>query len=91
MGKFQFAFICLVSLLNIYTFLFILLLFIFFTTVGQINNFPQKVPCQKTDNIVIYCRSGGRAGNAAQTLRGMGYSNCHVFPGGVREWMANQK
>jgi len=35
--------------------------------------------------ILIYCRSGVRAANAAQILAGMGYTNVYNF-GGIMDW-----
>ncbi|MCF6192370.1 MAG: rhodanese-like domain-containing protein, partial [Candidatus Hydrothermae bacterium] len=41
---------------------------------------PQK------DTVVVYCRSGHRAGMAEQALRAAGYK--HVFNGGgIRQWL----
>ncbi len=36
--------------------------------------------------IVVYCRSGGRSGQAVEFLRGKGYTNVHNLPGGTLRW-----
>jgi rhodanese-related sulfurtransferase len=35
--------------------------------------------------IIVYCRSGGRSGNAKDVLEEMGYTNVHNF-GGIIDW-----
>ncbi|MFZ3008961.1 MAG: rhodanese-like domain-containing protein [Minisyncoccia bacterium] len=42
----------------------------------------------KDSKIYAYCRSGGRAGRAAQTLQNIGYKNAENM-GGVIEWQEN--
>jgi rhodanese-related sulfurtransferase len=39
--------------------------------------------------ILVYCRSGGRAALAAQTLQRMGYSNVVSLAGGFEAWRAS--
>ena len=34
-----------------------------------------KLPADKAQPIVVFCRSGGRAGMALSSLQGMGYTN----------------
>jgi rhodanese-related sulfurtransferase len=41
------------------------------------------------DEVVLVCRSGGRAGQAEQTLRAAGLANVHVLAGGITAWEAN--
>jgi len=41
----------------------------------------------KDELIVIYCKKGGRAALAAQTLKTMGYKNVKSLKGGYRIWL----
>ena len=60
--------------------------------VGQVGQtFESKTQCGKEDKIVLYCRSGMRAGNAARALAGQGFTNVVVYPGGVSEWKSKSK
>ena len=40
---------------------------------------------EKNALIILYCRSGARAGTAMRTLESLGYTNVHNF-GGVAKW-----
>ena len=44
-----------------------------------------EVPDTETE-IVLYCRGGNRSALAADSLRGMGYTNVLSMRGGYREW-----
>ena len=37
---------------------------------------------------ILYCASGGRSALAAETLRGLGYSNIAHLDGGIKAWQA---
>ncbi|MFC1887533.1 rhodanese-like domain-containing protein [Candidatus Cloacimonadota bacterium] len=41
----------------------------------------------KDEEIVVYCKSGGRSALAAHTLLQMGYTNVSSFNGGYRIWL----
>jgi len=41
---------------------------------------------QKTDHIILYCRSGSRSALAAKTLQLLGYTNVKSLEGGWRDW-----
>ncbi|MCV7433425.1 rhodanese-like domain-containing protein [Mycolicibacterium bacteremicum] len=41
------------------------------------------------DEVVLVCRSGQRAAQAEQTLRGAGLSNVHILDGGITAWEAD--
>lgn len=43
----------------------------------------------KNRPVVIYCRSGGRAALAAQSLQSMGFSNVCSLAGGIAAWTAS--
>jgi len=48
---------------------------------------PQNVDkLKKEDEIVVYCRTGGRSGNAVQYLRQMGYEKVRNLAGGINAW-----
>lgn len=48
---------------------------------------PDKVnEIPKDQKVVIYCRSGGRSGNAVQFLEGQGYDNLYNLEGGMLAW-----
>ncbi|MCL2741147.1 MAG: rhodanese-like domain-containing protein [Oscillospiraceae bacterium] len=51
---------------------------------GLVGRAAAELP-DKGAYILTYCRSGGRAGRAAKTLRAMGYGKA-VNIGGINEW-----
>ena len=40
----------------------------------------------KDDDIVVYCRTGGRSGNAVQFLLKKGYDKAKNLVGGINKW-----
>jgi sulfur-carrier protein adenylyltransferase/sulfurtransferase len=40
----------------------------------------------KEDDIVVYCRTGGRSGNAVQFLQRAGYARARNLAGGINRW-----
>ncbi len=42
-------------------------------------------------NIVVYCKTSGRAALAAQSLKSMGYQNVQSIAGGLQAWLAAGK
>jgi len=40
----------------------------------------------KADDIVVYCRSGARSGQAVQYLRQMGFTKARNLAGGINRW-----
>jgi rhodanese-related sulfurtransferase len=40
----------------------------------------------KEEEVIVYCRSGGRSGQAAMILETMGFSNVKNLTGGVLAW-----
>ncbi|KAF0974489.1 hypothetical protein FDP41_006521 [Naegleria fowleri] len=42
-----------------------------------------------TDSIVCYCKLGGRAQKATDTLAELGYENVRCFKGSASEWWSN--
>ena len=52
-----------------------------------LGTLPQSLAkLSKDDDIVIYCRTGGRSGNAAQFLMQHGYSRVRNLVGGINRW-----
>ena len=51
------------------------------------DTFTENLPTEDKDALIIlYCRSGSRAGIVKNTLEEMGYTNIHNF-GGVSNWL----
>jgi sulfur dioxygenase len=50
----------------------------------KIDTIPELADKSKT--VVVYCRTGGRAALAAQTLQNLGYSNVLSIAGGYEAW-----
>lgn len=40
----------------------------------------------KDEEIILYCRSGNRSGQAAMMLENMGFDNVKNLEGGVKKW-----
>jgi|SRR5215467_46754 len=48
---------------------------------------PQRIgELPRDSEIVVYCRTGGRSGNAVQYLRQQGYSKALNLAGGINRW-----
>ena len=52
----------------------------------QVDTRLSEIP--KTDEVVLYCRSGRRAGLAAETLSAAGYTKLAHLTGDMQGWMA---
>ncbi|MEO8712991.1 MAG: rhodanese-like domain-containing protein [Parafilimonas sp.] len=58
--------------------------------VGEIRNMEtESIDDWKTDEIVLYCRSGNRSGIATQILAQMGFENVKNLSGGMLAWQEN--
>jgi adenylyltransferase/sulfurtransferase len=67
-------------------------------TEAAISDFPGavKIPLgtlprnyqrlKKEEELVVYCRSGARSGQAVQFLRQMGYTKAKNLAGGINRW-----
>lgn len=51
----------------------------------EIEGTAESKLADKNQKILVYCRSGRRSKNAAQTLANMGYTNVYDF-GGIIDW-----
>lgn len=54
------------------------------------NNFAAEMAkLDKTKDVYIYCRSGGRSGKASKQLEKMGFSKVYDLKGGYKNWENN--
>jgi adenylyltransferase/sulfurtransferase len=52
-----------------------------------LGTLPQSLEkLSKADDIVVYCRTGGRSGNAVQFLQQMGFDRAKNLAGGINKW-----
>jgi rhodanese-related sulfurtransferase len=52
-----------------------------------LGTLPQSLAkLSASDEIVVFCRTGGRSGNAVQFLRRMGFARAKNLAGGINEW-----
>jgi rhodanese-related sulfurtransferase len=56
---------------------------------GNIMQYLDDLPEDKSAEIVIHCRSGGRSGQAQAILQSFGYTKVRNVLGGVLDWKAN--
>ena len=49
-----------------------------------------KKPSKEDENIVLTCKSGGRAKYARILLKKLGYNKLRVYEGSFNDWTANQ-
>ncbi len=52
--------------------------------VGEIADRLGELPTDK--EIILTCRTGNRSGQAAEFLRGLGFTNVHNMEGGIVAW-----
>lgn len=54
-----------------------------------VNELPERLgelESHKTKEILVYCRSGGRSGNAVGVLLNAGFTNCKNVAGGILQY-----
>jgi sulfur-carrier protein adenylyltransferase/sulfurtransferase len=56
---------------------------------GELATRVSELADHKTENIVVYCRSGGRSGNCANFLRQNGFQSVLNLEGGTLGWSAD--
>lgn len=54
---------------------------------GTLQANLNKIP--KDKEVVVYCRSGHRSGNALNQLKQLGYTNVKSMAGGINKWKAD--
>lgn len=57
----------------------------------QVGEYLESLAGQKNDTIVLYCRSGKRAGAAAETLEKAGFKGITLLDGSFQAWQAAGK
>ncbi len=58
--------------------------------VGEIRNMQtDSVDDWKDDEVILYCRSGNRSGQAAMILEQLGFKNVKNLVGGMLAWQQN--
>ena len=58
-----------------------------FVPLGKIQTMQtDELDDLKNEEIVVYCRSGNRSGQACLILETMGFSNCKNLVGGMNNW-----
>ena len=56
------------------------------------DNFIEEMSkLNKEDPIYIYCRSGGRSGNASKKLKASGFTKVYDLDGGILKWISEGK
>lgn len=57
---------------------------------GEIRNMQtDPIDDWKEDEVIVYCRSGNRSGQAAMILEQMGFKNVINLTGGMLAWLEN--
>ncbi len=56
---------------------------------NELENNKENLPEDKDELILLYCRSGNRSENAAQTLIDMGYNNIIELKTGINGWKSD--
>lgn len=57
---------------------------------GEVRNMQtEPVDNWKNDEVVVYCRSGNRSGQAAMILEQLGFENVKNLTGGMLAWQQN--
>ncbi|SFQ20621.1 rhodanese-like domain-containing protein [Parafilimonas terrae] len=57
---------------------------------GEVRNMQtEPVDDWKKDEVVVYCRSGNRSGQAAMILEQLGFENVKNLTGGMLAWQQN--
>jgi rhodanese-related sulfurtransferase len=60
-----------------------------FIPLGQIRNMEvDDIEDWKDSEVIVYCRSGNRSGQACMILEQLGFTNVNNLAGGMMEWQA---
>jgi rhodanese-related sulfurtransferase len=57
----------------------------------NIDSFKDKLPSDKNEKILIYCRSGRMSGIVAEQILELGYKEIYNLEGGMKAWEASGK
>jgi rhodanese-related sulfurtransferase len=50
----------------------------------------EKLNLNKSEEVYVYCRSGGRSASAAEILNEMGFTKIYNLSGGIMGWIAKE-
>jgi len=53
---------------------------------GDLPNQLQQIEQYKNEEVIVYCRSGNRSGNACNYLKTQGFTNVRNLVGGITRW-----
>jgi rhodanese-related sulfurtransferase len=60
-----------------------------FIPLGQVRNMDvDDIEDWKDSEVIVYCRSGNRSGQACMILEQLGFTNVNNLAGGMMEWQA---
>lgn len=59
-----------------------------FVSYLDVKKNADKFPANKSETIVVYCRSGNMSVDASLDLIDMGYTDVYNIPGGINAWKA---
>jgi len=55
---------------------------------NEIQSYLDRLPEDKSEKVVLYCRSGNMSRTASETLLELGYTNVWNLEGGFKAWQA---
>lgn len=58
---------------------------------NQLADRLAELPFEKDSEVVVYCRSGGRAKLAADVLLGAGFESVRILNGHINQWQAEKR
>ncbi|NNE28203.1 MAG: rhodanese-like domain-containing protein [Saprospiraceae bacterium] len=56
---------------------------------GEVTRIFEEFEDKKTEEVIVYCRSGNRSGMAQQLMKQAGFENVRNLLGGVLAWQEN--
>lgn len=56
---------------------------------GELMNRMYELEDHKSDEVIVYCRSGNRSGMAQALLQAQGFANVRNLTGGMLAWREN--
>lgn len=58
-----------------------------FIPLGTLSSAAADLEDKKNEEVIVYCRSGGRSGRAQNMLRQAGFTNVRNLEGGILAWI----